>query len=166
MATVHGEFFQRSLDQFSTSHCRSFVTSYFLKKATFDKTNCVSFRLCGDMVECDEEEHKSSCPLGHVRWWKALTGCKEAEELGGHNLEEIGEQKTEVKLKVVGDQGLEGEASGGDDVEERKSEAVQVQGKSCNMAFSGIKTLKVKKVVRVANTSQGWKFCTFRRGGL
>ena len=37
MATVHGEFFQRSLDQFSTSHCRSFVTSDFLKKATFDK---------------------------------------------------------------------------------------------------------------------------------
>ena len=34
MATVHGEFFQRSLDEFSTSHCRSFV---LLKKATFNK---------------------------------------------------------------------------------------------------------------------------------
>lgn len=138
MATVHGEFFQRSLDQFSTSHCR----------------------LCGDMVECDEEEHTSSCPLGHVQWWKAVTGCKEAEEVGGTKLEESGEQKTEVKLKVVGEQGLEGAASGSGDVEERqskskrKTEAVQVQGKSCNMAFSGIKTLKVKKVVRVANTSK------------
>ena len=123
-------------------------------------------------MECDEEEHKSSCPVGRLRWWKAVTGCKEAEEVGGTNLEEIGEQKTEVKLKVVGEQGLEGAASGSGDVEEmqskskeRKSEAVQVQGKSCNMAFSGIKTLKVKKVVRVANTSQGWKFCTTREPG-
>ena len=33
---------------------------------------------------------------------------------------------------------------------ERKSEAMQVERKSCNTASSGIKTLKVKKIVRVA----------------
>jgi len=143
MATMHGEFFQRSLHKFSTSHCR----------------------LCGDMVECDEEEHKSSCPVGRVRWWKALTGCKAAEELGGTKLEEIGElfqeQGTEAKLNVVGNQGQECAASCSDEVEERqskskegKSEAMQGQGISCNMASSGIKTLKVKKIVRVATTSR------------
>jgi len=127
MATVHGEFFQRSLHQFSTSHCR----------------------LCGDIVECDEEEHNSSCSVGRVRWWKAVTGCKEAEKFGG------------TKLEVMGTQGLECAESGSDDVEgrklkskERKSEAMQVQGNGCSMASPGIKTLKVKKVVRVTTTSR------------
>jgi len=62
---------------------------------------------------------------------------------------------------VMGTQGLECAESGSDDVEgrklkskERKSEAMQVQGNGCSMASPGIKTLKVKKVVRVTTTSR------------
>ena len=130
--------------------------------------NCDLFRLCGDMVECDEEEHKSSCFLRGVRWWtgQVSTGskCKEAEELGGTELEERGEQETEFKLEVVSKQSQECAAGGGDksaaDVKEmkpkskeRKPEAKQGQDKMCNTAPS-IKTLKVKKVVRVTTTNK------------
>ena len=80
--------------------------------------------------------------------------------------------ETFPKLEVMGTQGLECAESGSDDVEERKlklkerkSEAMQVQGNGCSMASPGIKTLKVKKVVRVTTTSQGWKFCTTREPG-
>lgn len=42
MATVHGEFFQRSLHMFSTSHCRSFATSNIaLKESHIHKEDCV-----------------------------------------------------------------------------------------------------------------------------
>ena len=119
-------------------------------------------------MECDEEEHKNSCFLRGVRWWteQVSTGnnCKEAE-LGGTKLEEKGKQGKEFKLEVMRKQGQECAAGGGDksaaDVKEvepkskeRKSEAKQGgQGKTCNRA-SSIKTLKVKKVVRVTTTNK------------
>jgi len=136
MKTVHGEFFQHRLHHFSTSHCR----------------------LCGDTVECDGGEHKSSCNLGSVRWWKEedWPECKEAEEPVGVKLKEGTQEMVYATAGRAEPSDFEERESKSEDSNPEANQEpppCQEQVKDFK-ATQSIETLKVRKVVRKAKNSR------------